>query len=882
MNNKLWKAAELLIQQSLALEASEREKFIENRTVDDQELRQLIASILLAEHDQAFMQSQPGVEVSEISINQDNQVFGHFTILEKVATGGMGRIFKAKNNASDIDVFVALKLIRRELISEKMVQRFQNEQSILGKLKHHHIATLFDAGVVDEKPYLATEWVDGIPIDQYVKNKQLTISQILQLFLQACEAVAYAHQKLVIHRDLKPANIMIDTNGQVKLLDFGIAKLIDSESSQLTQTQVFTPDYASPEQINGEICTTATDVYALGVLLFELIVGQKRFNHKNHSMAEKIADITQPKTIYPSQVMLENMRPQVNKVKGALDIIINQAMHPDVNRRYDSVYALISDIRCYQHHLPIRALGDGWIYRSKMFFKRNSYASLFGLMLVLTLTGGLIYTNSQKAQAIEAQLQAQVEAERSQQMLRFFMTMLESASPVSGGSTQISVQEMLVKGSKKIDLKTIKDAVNRALIAGKFAEIFRELLAYDLAIDYSYKALEYYAQDLEKHASKYLFHNMKIAGNLKSQNLNDQALEHLTVSYEKVKQYPLEPSIHAEAMINFGWHYKTLNQPKKALDYYQKAEDLANQVNDFESLGKVKYYQHITLKEELSNQELDHYLQQAQKFFMQAYPDGHPDLLAVRNSLALSYSAQGEYIKADKMYQVLHTEKIHLYGYKDFDHLTNHAGILYFLGQFTKAFELTSESLELIENQGVGAGFNTMAARIVQARCLTELGRFDEASLGLQEASDFFQTRFGPDHFVTMILRSYQLDLLVKSGQESVNPNEEVELMQLAEKQLNDSTRAQERYARTAFIVATSYWSKGQYKQALSHLEKAQPTLEFISKKEDWFYWMVEAGVLELRNHLKLEYDQDELNAAKLKLFKLLPANHWYHQFFTD
>lgn len=882
MNSELWEKAENLFDQLVNLNQEERLKFIKDTSFNDKALAETLQKMLDAESDDSFMSSKPAVNLKENEADNKESVLGHFQLLEKVAVGGMGRIYRAKQVNSDVPVYVALKLIRKELISEQMIQRFSIEKQILGKLKHHNIAALMDAGVVDDTPFLATEWVDGHPINAYCKQHKLGLQKTLNLFLQVCDAVAYAHSQLVIHRDLKPANIFVDNNGQVKLLDFGIAKLLDTEAAHLTQTQVFTPEYAAPEQINGETCSTTTDIYALGILLFELLVGEKRFGMADLSIVDKIKAITQPTTVFASQIMGQKQIKNAAKTKGALDTIINKAMHFDHKRRYQSAYELISDIKRYKQHLPIKAMGDGWFYRFNMLVRRHTWSSLLTFLLFVSLSTGLIYTNHQKAKAIESQILAQSESEKSQQMLNFFMTTLESASPISGGSTQISVKDMFVQGSDNIDLNTIKDEGIRAVIAGQIAEIFTELFEYELAIKFNNKALAYYSQDIEKHASKFLYHHINIANAFQKQNLYAQALEKLNSAYQKVNRHQLDESVHAEAMINFGQYHIELNQVEKAHVFLEKAEDLAALVSDLESLGKVKYYQYLILQHELSAQKSEQYLKQAQYYFEQAYPKGHPDLLAVRNSLAIKYKGEGDYNKARQIFELLHTENTELYGFKDYNYLTNHADSLFYLGDFSRAFDLVSESLKLIEDQGVEDGFSSMAATVIQARCLTEMGRFEEATAGLQLAIDYFKQHYESDHLVTMVLRSYKLDLLNKSGAKSTNPNEEVEIIQLAKKQLNESNSSRRRFVNTAIIASTSYWIKGQLNQALSLLEEAEPEAELVSQKQDWGYWLILAGIQQLKNELGLEPNIQKLNTTKYQLFKRLPENHWYHVLFEN
>ncbi len=883
MNQQLWQQAQNLFEQSLMLDEFLRSNYITSSTIGKPELRQLLETMMLAEKDESFMQTQPVVEVSENIADEQVQVFGHYSIIRKVAVGGMGRIYKAKSNTSDIDVFVALKLIRKELLSDQIALRFENEKAVLGKLSHHHIAALIDAGVVDEKPYIATEWIDGQAINEYVKDNELSINQLLNLFLQACEAVSYAHSQLVIHRDLKPANILVDSNKQVKLLDFGIAKLIENADGQVTQTQVFTPDYAAPEQINGLACTTATDIYALGVLLFELLVGEKRFGLNQLSVAEKIQAIAQPKTVFASQAMHLNQRSGAQKVKGALDTIINKAMHPDPVRRYSTVYELINDIKQFQQHRPINALGDSWVYRSQMFFKRNPWSSLMGLLLLVSLGVGQLYSDLQKQQAIQAQQLAQNEAEKSHQMLKFFMTILETASPLSGGSTQISVQQMFEDGAERFNLDAINDQAVKAEIAGQIAEIYGELSDHNLKIKYNEKALAYYQSDLQLHASKYLYHQLNIAHAYRDQDQYLLALELLTKAYEQVKNFKVSQSLLAEVMINFGQFYTQLGQTTEALNYLEQAEQLAQTINDVESLGKVKYYQYLILQYKLPAEESEQYLLQAQTYFEQAYSSTHPDLLNVRNSLGIKYKDQGQYRKASDLYTLLHTEYSQLYGVKNYDHLTNHANVRFALGDFEMAALLTKESLQVIEENKIEAGFSAMAATVVLARSLTELGRYAEAEKLWLKALSYFKSRFDDSHAVMLSLRTYWLDFLIKSGRIEDNLDDLNGLLELAQKQMNESYGTQRKYVNTLITLATYHWVHKNYQLGLNHLYTAQAIMQEISLKQGWVYWFIEAGIIKLNKNLELQTYASESTEPLAQLFMLLPAEHWYHNLFdTD
>lgn len=882
MNQELWQQAQILFEQALVLKEQDRSSFVDTEASGNNELKKLLKAMLAAESDADFMQAQPAISVNESLHSDQVGQFGHFKVIEKIAIGGMGRIFKAHSLNSDIKIFVALKLIRRELLSDHVALRFENEKSILGKLKHHHIAALIDAGVVNETPYIATEWVNGKPIDEFVTSQSLSIEQIINLFLQVCDAVAYAHQQLVIHRDIKPANIFIDENGHVKLLDFGIAKLIDVSTDHLTQTQIFTPDYAAPEQINGEVSSTKTDIYALGVLLFELLVGEKRFRHDSSSISERISAVTQPKTELASQRMSANNHRQVQKVKGALDTIINQAMHPDPNRRYDSVYGLISDIKRYLNHLPIQAMGDGFIYRSRMFFKRNFWPSAMGFVLVLSLLGGLIYSNHQKQQAIEAKILVQNESQKNQQMLKFFKDMMHFASPVNGGSTQISVQEMFEKSSQKFNLDDISDDKLKADVAGQVAEVYGEFSAHELKVKYNQVALAYYAVHLPQYASEFLSRHLSTALAYRNQNKNELALDQLVKAYEQVKNYQLNAETEAQVLVNLAEFQKSLDQNEIALKHLSDAEQIATRNNDTLNLGKVKYYQYLILQYRLPPDESEVYLAQAMNYFEQAHEGIHPNILGTKNSMAIKLKVEGRYQEAVTLFQEMHAGHKQLYGYENHNQLINHADALYYLGHFSEAADMINQSISIMEKNDVGEGFSLMAARVIQSRALLELGMYDASESLLKLAIEYFSEKLPSDHVVNYTLQTYWLDLLLKSNQIDALDFDVSGLINSVAELKNESNDLKRRYVNTQMISATYYWVKGELQKGLNHFELAHQTIKDISYRQEWPFWYIESSVLSLKRSLNQPFDQNQYDLAISQLAVLLPEDHWYHNLIPE
>ncbi len=309
--------------------------------------------------------------------------FGAFEIRSVLGRGGMGTVFKAERVDGEMAQTVAVKVLDRSWLDPRAMERFRQERQFLAGLSHPGIARLIDGGTrSDGVAYLVLEYVAGQRIDQYCTDKQLSVRQRLRLFLPLCDAVDHAHRKLIIHRDLKPSNVLVNDEGQAKLIDFGVSKAFDvaSVSGGGTQTLVLTPDFASPEQARGEEITTATDVYGLGTILYHLLTGRPPHRADGLSAVELQRAICETPPVRPSV-----LRPEIN---GDLENILLRALHPDPVRRYRSANELAEDIGRYLECRPVLATPDGLRYRVRRFVQRNTFASLAGALALLAVGAG--------------------------------------------------------------------------------------------------------------------------------------------------------------------------------------------------------------------------------------------------------------------------------------------------------------------------------------------------------------------------------------------------------------------------------------------------------------------------------------------------------------
>ncbi|MBL8186796.1 MAG: serine/threonine protein kinase, partial [Acidobacteria bacterium] len=433
MTSPQWRKIDELLDSLMELPAAERAAVLDRECDDDQELRRELES-LLAAHDQAsgFFDSLP--ESIADDLIRDRQVaamagrmFGHYQLTREIGRGGMGVVYEAVRADDQYRQKVAVKLLWPALNNSEVARRFRRERQILANLNHSNIARLLDGGTSEEGwPFFVMEFITGEPITEYCQRHKLSIAERLRLFQQICEAVQFAHQNLVIHRDLKPGNIFVTESGEVKLLDFGIAKLLDPARHTVTMQPtthalMMTPEYASPEQMRGESITTASDVYSLGVILYELLTGQLPYRFKDRSLPEIVRVVCEQEPEAPSHRLKQGMKDEGGRMKqgrkdsvhpssfishpsdlrGDLDGIVLMALHKDAQRRYRSVEQLREDIRRHLAGQPIQAQTISLGYLTAKFVRRNKLAVAAAAIILLTLLAGIVGTSWQARRATE-------------------------------------------------------------------------------------------------------------------------------------------------------------------------------------------------------------------------------------------------------------------------------------------------------------------------------------------------------------------------------------------------------------------------------------------------------------------------------------------------
>jgi non-specific serine/threonine protein kinase/serine/threonine-protein kinase len=436
-----WEQVKEAFQSAIELDSSERSAYLDSLFAGEPDLRAEVDSLLRHHADAGTLLENPPRLPSELEEAHDVWIgrnIGPYQAVALIGQGGMGAVYRAVRVDDHYLKHVAIKLVRSGLATGVYLRRFKNERQIMATLDHPNIARLLDGGATDDgMPYLVMEYIEGQPIDEYCDTKRLNTLQRLKLFCQVCAAVQYAHQNLVVHRDLKPGNILVAPDGTPKLLDFGIAKLLDPELffqtiEGGTAVKAMTPDYASPEQVRGEPITTASDVYSLGVVLYRLLTGHPPYKvdttspltiakvvsevepERPSTVIDRVDEITsgdgQRLQLTPELVSNNRSdRPAVlrRKLSGDLDNIVLKALRKEPSRRYGSAEQLAEDIHRYLEGMPVAARPDTIWYRTGKFARRHQVPVAAAALVFVTLVGGIVVTRREARIAEENRARAE-------------------------------------------------------------------------------------------------------------------------------------------------------------------------------------------------------------------------------------------------------------------------------------------------------------------------------------------------------------------------------------------------------------------------------------------------------------------------------------------
>lgn len=662
VNSDRWLRIEALFDKAFEVETDQQEAFVRKEAGSDVDLAEQVLNMLSAgKKASAFMESTDQSKLQDVLVNlaasvkedeteiEERRMVGPYRLVRKLGRGGMGQVYLAVRDDEAFKRYVALKVIRKGMDSEDILKRFKMERHILASLTHPNIARLLDGGVNEEgQSYFVMEYVDGEPIDKYCDDNRLSLEERLGLFEKVAAAVHYAHQNLIVHRDLKPGNILVTSAGEVKLLDFGIAKFLNPDllgytlPMTKTEVRVMTPEYASPEQVRGNSVTTASDVYQLGILLYELLTGHRPFSfetrargeiekiileeapEKPSTMISKIEErpkqTLNPETVsHQRRTPLDRLRKQLS---GDLDLIVLMALRKETDRRYQSADQLLKDLENYRLGRPVSAQADTFKYRATRFVQRNRLAVGAGIVVSLALViltiGAFRFAYVTGVQRDQIALEVQ----KAEEVKSLVLGLFERANPDYSRGREITVRELIDQSATEMRAELVNQPsvlaemlsvlgmvysdlgepeagwplieqaleLQRAQGDGDSPELADRIFAMGYILDEQGEfdeAMQYHNQALEMRRRLYGEKHLLVAESLNELGVAlyypfelDSALVVWTQAYDMRKEL-LDAPHHdlVESLSNLGAVYNDLGELPKAETYYRQALDMLQELD---------------------------------------------------------------------------------------------------------------------------------------------------------------------------------------------------------------------------------------------------------------------------------------------------------------
>jgi len=798
MTPERWQQVKNLVEAALERKLSDRAAFLDLACAGDPSLRTEVESCLGLDEPAATIGEAPVFEATTKVLIDDptasvtGRRIGPYKILHEIGQGGMGAVYLAVRADEQYHKRVAIKLVRRGMDTEDILRRFRQERQILAGLDHPIIARLLDGGTTENGlPYFVMEYIEGQPIDQYCDRHKLATVERLKLFRTVCAAVHYAHQNLVVHRDIKPSNILVTADGVPKLLDFGIAKLLNPElSSQTiaataTAVRLMTPEYASPEQFRGEPITTASDVYSLGVLLYRLLTGHRPYQFKSYLPQEIERAICEEEPEKPStaisrveevpgpddaavialtpEMVSKTREGQPEKLRrrlaGDLDNIVLMAIRKEPQRRYGSVEQLSEDIRRHLEGLPVIARKDTLGYRTGKFIRRHKVAvGVAAAFLVLVIGVGV-------ALAVQSARIAR-ERDKAEQVSAFLVNLFKVSDPSEARGNTITAREILDKGAEKIvtDLKDQPEV--QATLMDTMGDVYQNLGLYDRATPLLEEALNIRRHIFgEEHPDvAESLNKLALLLDAKGDYAAAEPLYRQALAMRRKllgEEHPdVAASINNLASLLYAKGDYAAAEPlfREALALHRKLEgnDHPNVASSLNNLAMVlRYKGDYAAAEPL--------LRQALARRRKLLGEDHPDVATSVNNLAWLLYAKGDSAAAEPLFREALALHRKLLGE---DHplvalsLNNLATLLYTEGDSAAAEPLFREALAM-RRKLLGNNHPDVAASLIGlGRLLTERGDPQAAKPLLHEGLEIRRQTLPADHWLTANAESVLGDCL--------------------------------------------------------------------------------------------------------------------------
>jgi eukaryotic-like serine/threonine-protein kinase len=796
-----------LLQKVLELPQQQRDTFLNNATVHDPTLIDDVKKLLLYyDESESFLGDtvsdflSPLLDLiiddrhdSSFTFAQGTPI-GNYRIEKLIGHGGMGQVYLAERDDGTFTKKVALKCIKKGMDSEEILKRFKYERQILAGLQHPNIAQLYDGGLTpDGRPYIVMEYIDGEAIHSYCDRLKLNIDSRLKLYRTVCSAVQYAHQKLVVHRDLKPSNILVTEKGEVKLLDFGIARILDDNSpdqkAPVTREgyRLMTPEYAAPEQIQNLQITTATDIYSLGVLLSELLSGEvsyRKKRKKKESQQSEPASSTAVSAVR-NRGEKEELREKIatnrsttpeklkRKLKGDLNTIIQKAMKSDPAERYSSVAEFSNDINNYLTGLPVTATRDSARYRLGKFVRRNKTAVTSATAIILMIILFAVSTAMQQSRTSRALQIAEFERETAEEVASFLENLFSAANPIAYSSERqdtMTVRQLLEIGEKRIQEEFSDRPAIRARMLVVIGRAVRSLGFTERSIPMLEESVTIYRSLGTDYLDGY------------SKALSSLGNSYLTLERNEEAEELFREELKITRSLFIGDHERvitSLNSIGSSLQNQLKLEESAHfHVEALEMMRRLPEIDTLRLANLLNTNAILAYrqndLETAITFAKEALDINrsilgteHPRIGREMNNLAFLLNRSGRSEEAIPIFREMIELNIKLLGEEHpfvYTGMGNLADAMSSAGRTDEAIETFQKALDLIRNRPErdDPGISIMMANF--ASLLAKTGDYEAAENYYLEVIENDSRQYGDENFRVAIVKGKYGSMLCKSN----------------------------------------------------------------------------------------------------------------------
>ncbi|HVS64909.1 MAG TPA: serine/threonine-protein kinase [Thermoanaerobaculia bacterium] len=698
--------------------------------------------------------------------NRAGDRLGPYRLLRELGRGGMGVVYLAERADRQYDQRVAIKLVS-STPGTVALSRFLRERQFLADLQHPAIARLLDGGVTDAgDPYLVMELVEGRPIDRHCNRLDAPVEERLAVFLDVCDAVHYAHRRLIVHRDLKAANILVTDEGAVKLLDFGIARLLDTEdngeSATRTVLRAFTPEYASPEQIRGERVGIPSDVYSLGVLLYRLLTERAPYRTTGVDPAEVSRVVSEVEPQVPSRRISEEADgPRAQKLarrlRGDLDNIVLKALAKRPEERYADVAELAADLRRHLEGRPVVARSATRTYRLGKLLRRHRLGVAAAAAIVASLILGLALTARQARQTAEERDRAQREAAKAATVAAFLTELFDSADPYLSGATEPSVRDLLERGERRIATDLADHLEARADLLGAIGGAYRSLGDYARAQPLTEEALALQRALRPPDPSGLVRALLDHAGVRESHGDSEGARRLYAEAVDRLEASGSEPSVElADGLAGLAGLPDTPRDDKEGL--YRRAIETRERAEPGADAEKARLLQDLAVVYEERGEfaRATRLKREALRMTEESLGPDHPMVHLVTSNLALAVWIQGDFAEAEGLYRAAAAGLEQSLG-RDHPDLANtyssFGKLLLELGRRDEAAWFV-ESAARLGGAVPGESYATSAHQVNVATLRREQGRTAEALALYESALAYFRERLGEEHAAVARLES--------------------------------------------------------------------------------------------------------------------------------